>query len=88
VPDRHQRVYPAYRERLWHKYDCEDPATLWQPEAIHGSGPVTHDQCSNSVQYIGRRTGTRDGNTLLVIRRILLIKFIAAVLHSSESTMK
>jgi hypothetical protein len=63
VPDRHQRVYPAYRERLRQEYNCKDPATLWQPKAIHGSGPAMHDQCSNSVRYIGKRTGTRDGNT-------------------------
>jgi len=39
-------------------------------------------------RLIGQLTGTLDGNALFVIRPILLMKFIAAVLHSRESIQK
>lgn len=40
------------------------------------------------IRSVGKRTGTFDGNASLVTRWILVMKFIAAVLHSNASIRK
>ena len=68
--------------------DYPDHATLARPVAIPCSNPGHDNQCRNMFRCIRRLTRTWDRNALLVIWQILLMKFIAAILHSSELTLK
>ena len=68
--------------------DCGDHAILSRPLKVPDSDPRLDCQCRNMFRLIGKPTGTLDGNASFVIRLILLMKLIAAVLHSRESIRK
>jgi hypothetical protein len=88
MQDHHQQEHQADREQLRLEFDYANPATLGTREEAPDSDPTHYDISGNSIRCIGRLTGTRDGNTSSVILPILLIKFIAAVWHSSASSRK
>ena len=88
VPSHHQEDCQAYHGPRQPVSDCADPATLLRTLKVFDSDPGLESKCGNWFQSIRMLTRTLDGNASFVIHLILLMKFIAAVLHSRESIWK
>ena len=86
--DHHQQEHQVYHGQIQLEFDYANPSTLWKLWVAPNNDPTQHDMSRRCIRRIGQRTGTRDGNASSVILRILLIKFIATVLHSSASSRK
>jgi hypothetical protein len=66
---------------------CEDLSIVWIHVEVHDIDPI----CAKQDNYRSTQktlTGISAGNASLLIRTSLLIKFIAAVLHSRASIRK
>jgi hypothetical protein len=74
--------------RLWPEFDCKDHATPLKHRVALYTGPESDGKDNVIIQWIGIFTGTHDGKVSFVIHLILLIKFIATVLHFSASSQK
>jgi hypothetical protein len=83
-----QWVYPADHALSLSEFDYEDLSTLGTPSGVRDTGPISYPEDGCTAIEFRIHTGTFPGNASLLIRTILLIKFIAAVLHSRASRWK